>query len=274
MRYGSDMQGGVPSLKSRSARIAVLVALLFATSSGWAGAGDSVNVFGMLEVHSKSTNTIVSVPWVQLGDLSNRPIRACDLVLTNNLSTGDSILVYSLDRRTASQRFVGWTLGANGWESMISVSAESLVLAPDAENTLIRRGKAIWLTRRRPLDDANNAIPFYLCGQYTVNPAEAVKIEPGDEQSPCFHFVACPVAEDRDLNDYGWHPYNIHDRDTIELPLNSANGARERYTYERATNRWYYWSKGRTKNKVYGGVVRAGTGFWYISRGGRMTIKW
>lgn len=253
--------------------IAMAFALTYVLGA-YAGAGDSVNVFGILEVSSKSTNTIVSVPWVHLGEGEERSIRACDLVLTNNLTVGDTIMVYNIDRRYVDQEYTGWALGPDGWEPVTTVTQDALATAPEAENSLVKRGKAFWLSRQRPMA-GTVAVPFYLCGQYTANPAESVTIEAGTADTPVFHLVASPVAADRCINDYGWKSYSINSNDTITVPLNNQNGATRLYRYSSESNMWYYTeSSPLGSRRRFDGVIGAGTGFWYISRGGRMTLKW
>lgn len=240
----------------------------------FAGAGDSVNVFGVVEVLSKSTNTIVSVPWVKLGVGDDQPIRVCDLVLTNNLSLGDTITVYPVDRRYEAQPFTGWVLAEDGWNSMITVTIDSQYVAPSAENASLRRGKAFCLRRQRPMN-GTKAVPFYLCGQFTEAASDTVHIDPGTTNAPIYHLLASPAAEDRKLNDYGWKAAYIGDHDTISVPLNNKNGTARLYWFDREAGKWYYWKDtGWTSEKFYDGVISAGTGFWYISRGGEMTVKW
>lgn len=247
----------------------------FCIGVAFAGAGDSVNVFGILEVSSMSTNTIVSVPWVNLGKGEEKSIRACDLVLTNNLTVGDMIFVYNADRRLSNQEYTGWVLGETGWEGLVNVTENKLYNAPDAENSLVKRGKAFWLQRQRPIE-GGKAVKFYLCGQYSENAAEPVLIEPGTKEAPAYHLVACPSGEDRAINDFGWKGYNIDVNDTLEVPQNNINGVKTLYKFDHETDRWYYYktSAWGGSTKKYDGVAKAGTGFWYVSRGGRMTIKW
>lgn len=255
-------------------KVLMISSAALTASVGWAGAGDSINVFGIVEVQSKSTNTIVSVPWVHLGEGADRAIQACDLVLTNNLTEGDSLLVYNMDRRYVDQEYTGWALGADGWEPIITVTKDSLAMAPEAENALVKRGKAFWLRRQRPME-GTKAVPFYLCGQYTVNPAESVTIEAGSEEAPAYHLLASPAGVDKCINDYGWQYYNINTNDTITVPLNNVNGTSRLYRYDMEARQWYYTvSSPLGSRKEYNGVINAGTGFWYISRGGRMTVKW
>lgn len=258
--------------KSAVRRFAVSSLIALTTGVCLAGAGDSVNVFGALEVHSKSTNTIVSVPWVNLGPGEERPIRACDLVMTNNLSLGDTILVYNLDKRSIDQQYTGWVLSKTGWESITTVSTDGLSVAPEAELALVNRGKAFWLRRSHPMQ-GSEAVPFYLCGQYTASAAESVDIDPGSRELPIYHFLASPAGEDKCINDFDWKPYAVNDNDTISVPLNDVKGAFRIYFYDRSVGKWYY--KMPNKNaRNYNGIINAGTGFWYISRGGRMTVKW
>lgn len=254
--------------------VTFLVAVCSALYSINATAEDSINVFGVLEVHSKATNTIVSVPWVQLGYATNDAIRVCDLVLTNNLSAGDTIVVYDLDTRTENQAYEGWVLSNGGWASIVTVTENEVVDAPKADTARLRRGKAFMLSRRHPIE-GGTAVPFYLCGQYTDANADGVEIAAGTMQTPVYHFLAAPYVEDKNLNDIGWNAANIGENDTILLPQNASDGATIIYNFDSSAGKWYYSVKsGRKMVKTYGGTIPAGTGFWYISRGGSMTLAW
>lgn len=235
---------------------------------------ESINVMGVIEVSSKSTNTIVGVPWVQLGYATNDAIRVCDLVLTNNLTQGDEIKVYNLDARTANQEYNGWRLGASGWESVTMVNANAVNDSPSPEATGVRRGKAFWLTRQNPME-GTKAVPFYLCGQLVFASAESVSIAAGSTGTPVYMLIAPPFTDDYSLDDIAWDRMTIGEQDTISVPLNTDSGAARIYWYDAAKHKWYYTSTvNRRKVAVYDSKIKAGTGFWYISRGGEGKIKW
>ena len=67
------------------------------------------NVCGLLKITSDLKNTIIGVPWVEVGTTPDADIKVAKLVKTDNLTAGDMLYYYNAGTWNA------WTLGADGW---------------------------------------------------------------------------------------------------------------------------------------------------------------
>lgn len=146
--------------------------LMFAISlAGLLGLGasaavQSANTFGVLKVDSTNSETVVCVPWVNVG--TGDGIVASNLVMTANLTENDTLAYY----KAADQKYEVWTLDANkNWSSPKMVTTIGATDATDsASQTKLPRGGALILKRQIPFDIVNDAVvgrPIYLYGQYT-----------------------------------------------------------------------------------------------------------
>ena len=147
----------------------------------------------------------------------------------------------------------------------------SAAVSADPQYKTIVRGQGVWLVRQNPTSG-----PFYLYGQYT-SVAATTDITAGSKNSPVWHLVGNASASDFVINSK--ITANVNSNDTIVIPTGSAPKV---LTWNGSN----WGDDTATTNGVIGGKtlafpcrdtnqsVPAGTGFWYVSRGGDPTITW
>lgn len=248
----------------------------------------SANTFAFVEVAtSTATNTVISVPWVGYTEdaAPTLPSRIDHLVNPRNLQSGDFLLAV-----TSTVSYAAWLLqpvpgaekGELEWvpiDSVLKDSTGDTIYAGNDGGGVVSRGLGIWLIRQAPVEGAG-AKPFYLNGQWTDAPG-SVTIKAGAEQEPLCTLVANPnVAQSVDINDLTWS--GVYAKDTVVIPTDKTT---TRYCmWDSSKGKWYYakvtktvkWGQTIAKTEyVYDGLtLPAGTGFWYVSRGGTPTIEW
>jgi len=235
---------------------------------------DSVNVFGLLRVQSTLTNTIVALPWKALAAANAGSVKVADFVRTTNLKAGDKLLMYG-----AGGAYTGWTLASDGgaWQAITSVNLGGSLTAGAPSAVELPRGEGVWLVRSNPTDDKGVAIPFYVYGQY-----EAVT-ETKSIVASSQNLVASPQTSAFDLNASG-KISNPGANDRVLVPSNGLNTVyfrtknnvwgREVRTYDKVKDTNGFERRKETVSTNETAVVPAGTGFWYMSRGGTPTINW
>lgn len=221
----------------------------------------STNTFGVLKVTCSAQKVIIATPWVECLKAGN--VKVTDLVMTDNLATGDAIIVYD------GEAFRGWQLTAGKeWEAYAVSSAGGTVTAGDAASAAIARGKAFWFVK------ASYSEPYdlYLYGQDTSAAATSTIV---GGSSPAYSLVASPKTTAADLNTATFN-FTPNAADEIRVPR--FNLPDVVYTYK-AGQGWGTSTKelvGAIYKKVWkvGCTIPAGTGFWYVSKGGSGTITW
>ena len=228
---------------------------------------ESVNTMGILKVPSPKALEIVAVPWNRLAPDENQSVLVADLVKTATLTPGDKLHVY--DR--AKKNYKSWSYDIEkGWVALgtykLTKAGLEQTTAPDQSEQAVDRGSAVWLERQ----DASK--PFYLYGQYSKD-AVATKIEKGTADVPSHNLVASPSLVPFDLNG-GKITGTPNAKDQIIVPQGGGQTPKV-YTWK-SGNGWGYTKivNGRLVFYTEDAQVPAGTGFWYISKGGSPTIKW
>ncbi len=267
-----------------------LIALSALTTAGVASAMvASDNTLCRIEVNSGTTNTIVAVPFVKVG-LGNVNIPVSELVLTDNLDVGDTLL-----HRNGTS-WDTWeiveTTGSKSWSPVLTSENSETNQADPAENTALARGDAIWVVR------ASAAKPFYIYGQITnatATAATSTAVE-GSETVPAYTMMSAPTTDPA-----GFQLSTLvgkksagafADGDTIVVvdPSNTTFGRKE-YVYKSDKTAFctltvttseitiagtkYTTVTGQTWTPVDATVkIPAGEGFWYVSKGGDPTFTW
>lgn len=252
----------------------------------------SANVFGVLRVDSKAAKTIVAVPWEKT-DVNGGAIDVASVVKTANLTAGDKIFVYdgreSTSASESKSRYNTWILteGEGGvlyWaNSAKQVIANGEVdKAPDAAEANIARGTAFILERENPTNSDGSAKPFYLFGQVAASKGSYTVVA-GSNHYPCFNLIAAPATAGQRLNSLDWDGSKINALDSICIP--SADGSFQT-VLQWKDGKWKYqgFDKGASglppgvapaKTWIeYTGTIPAGTGIWYVSKGGTPTLNW
>ena len=228
------------------------------------------NVCGLMNVPSGAKVTMIAVPWVTVGGEADA-MKVADLVKTDTLSPGDELYYY--DGATYfSWKLQGTVLQGNVWTPAATTKEDAkgnpvTIQAPDASYAL-PRGKGLFLVRQ----DATKEIWLY--GQHSTAPI-SVAVAAGTAGTPAYTMIANPNAEAYDLNEKG---VGGAAGDQILL----GDGGTTLYTRTETA-----WTRKTDVTKTINGVARtfkvdttegvvipAGTGAWYISKGGSPTIAW
>lgn len=223
------------------------------------------NVCGLMNVPSGAKVTMIAVPWVTVGGSADA-MKVADLVKTDTLSAGDELYYYD------GSVYRCWKLQGGAWQpttvTLKDAKGNDLsVQTPDASYAL-PRGKGLFLVRQ----DATKEIWLY--GQHSTAPI-SVAVAAGTAGTPAYTMIANPNAEAYDLNTKG---VGGAAGDQILL----GDGGTTLYTRTETA-----WTRKTDVTKTIGGVARtfkkdttegvvipAGTGAWYVSKGGSPTIAW
>ena len=225
----------------------------------------SANTFGVLKVTCSAQKVIIATPWVKCGD-ATAAVKVTDLVMTSGLANGDAILVYQ------DGEFKSWVISDGAWVAQIVSQAGQTVSSGDAASAAVERGEAFWFVK------ASYSEPYdlYLYGQDTAAGATST-ITGGSSGTPAYSLVASPKTTAANLNSgvtFGFTP-NAAD----EIHVSRHNLPDLVYTYQ--NSQWgtltstQIGTTGRYKKQWTAGcTIPAGTGFWYVSKGGSGTITW
>lgn len=228
------------------------------------------NVCGLMNVPSGAKVTMIAVPWVTVGGEADA-MKVADLVKTDTLSPGDELYYY--DGATYfSWKLQGNVLQGNVWTPATVALKDAqgnpvTIQTPDASYAL-PRGKGLFLVRQ----DATKEIWLY--GQHSTAQV-SVDVAAGTAGTPAYTMIANPNAVAYDLNAKG---VGGAAGDQILL----GDGGTTLYTRTETA-----WTRKTDVTKTIGGVARtfkvdttegvvipAGTGAWYVSKGGSPTIAW
>ena len=236
-----------------------------AVAVGMLSAEQTSNICGWMKVTSELNNTIIGVPWVEVNGQNDAAVKVANLVKTDNLTAGDKLYFYQ------SGTWYAWTLGANGWEAATTVTVDGVTASTPAADQGIARGQALVLERQSTTN------PFYLYGQYTATAVAPQTLTAGTVAQPVYTLVASPKPETFDLN--GGKITNVGADDTIVVPQNG--GASTIYAlkdgvwgYNKKVTTTFFGKQVTKSEWTVAEPLPAGTGFWYISRGGTPTIAW
>lgn len=223
------------------------------------------NVCGLMNVPSDAKVTMIAVPWVTVGGEADA-MKVANLVKTDTLSAGDELYYYD------GSVYRCWKLQGGAWQpttvTLKDAKGNDLsVQTPDASYAL-PRGKGLFLVRQ----DAANEIWLY--GQHSTAQV-SVDVAAGTAGTPAYTMIANPNAKAYDLNTKG---VGGAAGDQILL----GDGGTTLYTRTETA-----WTRKTDVTKTINGVDRtfkkdttdgvvipAGTGAWYVSKGGSPTIAW
>ncbi len=227
------------------------------------------NTLCRIKIDSGTTNTIVSIPLVKVGVSADSAIDVSALVLTNNMSAGDSILHKKEDSWDA------WTMvDGSGWTEAETVTGYNVSLP---ESDALARGEAIWVNQKTPT-------AFYVYGQVASSASTSVEIDGAEDatytlignQNP----DAYPFSSAKNWS-------GLQDEDRIIVPdASSAMGMKE---YVFSDGAWVYvktvsvtYNDQTISKKVVtsteGMSIPAGIGIWFKTAAGTSgttrTITW
>ena len=236
----------------------------------------SANTFGVLKVECSAKKVIIATPWIECGGSGS--VKVTDLVMTANLDQGDTIITYE------GGTFKGWILDSDkAWQPLLISSSDStsaygsVVSSGAAGGEAIARGQAFWFVKN---GYTSGSYDLYLYGQDTSAAATSTVVA-GTSGSPAYSLVASPKTTEADLNTVGTFGFTPNAADEIRVPRYNLPDLV--YTYKATESGWGTSTKQLIEGsnparykKVWtkGCTIPAGTGFWYVSKGGSGTITW
>lgn len=228
----------------------------------------AANQIGIMRKKAANKREIVPVPWTKFA-AGAEDIAVSNLVKTAGLSAGDKLYVYD----DSAKRYATWELQSDKtWKPVKTVKMVNGKLevqtADSPEVATVKRGSGVWLERH------DITKPIHFVGQHDAAPVE-VPVEAGTTAMPKWNLVASPLLTDWDLNSVS-EGVNVADR--IIVPTGKEPRI---YTRDATNAKWGYITyeanaKGIVKpvRKEDDTMLKAGTGFWYVSEGGAPTLRW
>ena len=229
--------------------------------------GLTSDTYGWIKVNSSATNTIIAVPWLNVGGGN---VEVAKLVKTDTLTTGDWLYWYN------GSNYYAWQLTetacVKAWTPTGTVTEGMTFTAPDATFGLAK-GQALFIQRSDTTKD------IYLYGQYASGDV-AVAVAGGGE-TPAYTLIANPRTAEVDLNSSAAVTMTGTPNAEDKILVPGTDGAiSKEYTY--ANGAWGYNTKTtiRVGNKDINKLTRTttnvtlpvGRGVWYVSKGGSPTF--
>lgn len=213
--------------------------------------------FGLIRVtDTASSNTVIGVPWKNIGDDGN--VTLSNLVSTATLDAGDIVYLYE------GETWLGYQLSASGvWEALTTVNGTDVVSPQAADAKRLVRGTGLIIQR------ADKTKPIYLCGRCD---SEAVTTAIADSST-----VLIANSSDAEVT-IGSTVGAAGDQ--IRVPLNG--GAMKIYEKDSAKG-WGSWEETVTMRNGRPKATRAwqngcsflpGMGGWYVSGTAGTSITW
>jgi len=240
--------------------------------AGVAVAADSTQ-FGILKVSSNQQKTIVSVPWLE-SSTGSSSVCVSNLVLTANLLAGDLLKVYHPD----TKKYESWVLekgtdNALYWKSVVETTESGSDNSGDPSETSVARGQAFILDRcGKPTEGTRDLTGgFFVMGKPTIVSAEDTKLAVSqDGSSLAYSLIAPPFTSDADINtSLTWSGLEKN-KDYLYIPSVESANVVSIYKYSPTSGTWKDTTTGEN-----GGVIKAGTGAWFVTKGTTArSVRW
>lgn len=219
-------------------------------------ADETTATFGLIRVtDTASCNTIVGVPWKNIGDDGN--VTLSNLVSTANLEAGDIVYLYE------GETWLGYQLSSSGvWEALTTVNGTNIVNPQSADAKRLARGAGLIIQR------AHNTNPIYLCGRLDDTTPSATAIAASSSV-----FFGNPLTTAKTISSEGANGDKI---------IFLKNGG-ESTIYEKKNGVWGTYvvtttttSRGTKKIQTWtpGCTVAPGMGAWYQAGETAASISW
>ena len=229
----------------------LLAMATMAASSAALATVTSLNTLCRIAVTNDMTETLISVPLVEVGG-SVEQIPLTNYVLTTNLAVDDKLLQWN------GTKYYAWNFTGTTWEPLNVVDDNSAWVSPSGDVAKLARGTGAWLVR----GETSKSKEFYLYGQ--VSEAEVESTFIGGQQTLMGH----PRAAAFNPNAAGVTWSGQQDGDMIIFANPANRTGMTKLTYKAGeVNGWArqtapgVWSKDETS------MIPAGQGFWYVSKG-------
>ena len=235
----------------------VVGCLMTALAESTAYVGQSI---GSIAVQGEGVNTIVAVAFKELS-AKDESVSVANIVSTEGLDAGDKVCVYW------NGGFESWTLavdkdtGVKGWEKnekKFSLGSDGQVVetvGASASDVRPPVGSGIWLRHEK-----GGTFTFHLFGAYLAP-------SPTTAEANAKTLMGNPGLEAKAPTITG-----MTNGDTIQFATGS--GLLNTYTYNKTKGQWGYWDADNKPAWVGAPEIPAGTGFWYVAKGGEVTFAW
>lgn len=260
-----------------------LLTLATLTAAGTAAAAVySNNTLCRIEINSAAKSTIVAVPLAKVGTGdptkvgTGDPIPVTELVLTDNLENGDTLLHWN----KTDENWEAWSVNGSAWKPLTITQGMDTTWTKGADTATLARGDAIWVNR------SNTSKSFYIYGQVATG-GETTVVPPTDPATVAYTMMAAPTT-DKDgfqlntlVGKKTTGSFADGDMIVVSNPSDSKFGRME-YTFKSEKENFCSLEATRDDQdkvtgiawKVVNATVPVGEGFWYVSKGGDPTIKW
>ena len=223
------------------------------------------NVCGLMNVPSDAKVTMIAVPWVTVGGSADA-MKVANLVKTDTLSENDELYYY------ANGTYYRWLLKSGVWKPTATTKEDAkgnpVTIEAPGDSYTLPRGTGLFLVR------SNKEKEIWLYGQHSTAQV-SVTVAAGTAGTPAYTMIANPNTEAYDLNTKkvgGAAGDQILLGDGGTTLYTRTETAWTRKTDVKMTIKGVERTfKTDTTDKV---VIPAGTGAWYVSKGGSPTIAW
>jgi len=216
---------------------------------------------GVIKIEDTATDVLISVPW-KTADGDNPTV--ADIVDESSLSNGDTLSVYS----AAEQQFVSFTYNNGAWARTV----DTVETAMDV-NTVIAPGSAAYLHR------TDTSSPIRLIGK--VASVGGATPEAGTSSAAKWSAFGSTVAEDKSIAAViTGAPARAEEKNNLSNAKDMISVPKEDGTFVQyfcgTDGKWYtmtYQNGKPTLSEAPEGVLKAGRGFMYRSKGGTPSIS-
>ena len=223
------------------------------------------NVCGLMNVPSDAKVTMIAVPWGTVGGSADA-MKVANLVKTDTLSENDELYYY------ANGTYYRWLLKSGVWKPTATTKEDAkgnpVTIEAPGDSYTLPRGTGLFLVR------SNKEKEIWLYGQHSTAQV-SVTVAAGTAGTPAYTMIANPNTEAYDLNTKkvgGAAGDQILLGDGGTTLYTRTETAWTRKTDVKMTIKGVERTfKTDTTDKV---VIPAGTGAWYVSKGGSPTIAW
>ena len=134
-------------------KLRLMTCAMVASAALFANVPTDSLTYGILAVSDNaSSNTVVGVPWLNVGAGN---VTISNLISTAGLTNGDGVYLYE------NGVWSGYVLDSGIWDPTTTVGTNTVVAADDADEKTVARGTGLIIQR------ANTNATIYLCGRYT-----------------------------------------------------------------------------------------------------------
>lgn len=233
----------------------LLAMATIAASSAALATVTSLNTLCRIAVTNDMTETLISVPLVEVGG-SVEEIPLTNYVLTTNLAAGDKLLQWD----GTVTNYYAWNFNGTTWVPFTVVDGNSAWVSPSGDVAKLARGTGAWLVR----GETSKSKEFYLYGQVSGTQVESTFI--GGQQTLMGHPRAAAFNPNSGVT---WSGQQDGDMIVFANPTNRTGMTKLTYkTSDSGVIGWArqtavgVWTKDETS------MIPAGQGFWYVSKKG------